>query len=135
MSNSGEAEMRVPLSVMEQWAAVASIQRNGRADWVEADKRFDWSDPLHELEIPTLDFHLDDGTMRPRRDVLPGELVCQLIGQRLRYPMIVTIGDKHYVLCNLQGGNIMHVGSTFKTLADIGLFIQLVETKHFDLNR
>src|SRR3989344_3312181 len=125
--------MRIPLTVMEQWAAVTSIRNNGDISHVEEDKRYDWSEPLRQLGIPTVDFHLDDGHFNPRTDVLPGELVCQLIGQKLRYPMVVSLEGKAYILCNLQGGNVMRKGGTFRILADIGLFVQLAETKYFDL--
>jgi hypothetical protein len=116
----------VPLTYIEGLAAAKSCEEGGP---VESDRHYFWAiiDIEKSLGIETI--QLSDGA--DPGPPIPQEIIDQIVGKPLPYPLIVIYRGEPYVVVALYSDDESepNIGDVWKTVSSVGL----APAKYFDL--
>lgn len=127
------SDWRIPRSLVERLSFEASREEGNDAESVEWDSKFRWCLVLDRLGVPQVKFGAPN--YHPSWQPVPAELIEQLHGIAIRYPMIVTWDGESHVIVNQCGGNSWQEGCIFDASGEDIIALCLAPAKYFDLKR
>ena len=124
-----KSEWKIPRSLVERLAVAESLKQWG-TDYQEFDQCFFWDiiGLTDRFGVPVISFSNDEGSDMP----IPSELIEQLVGRNVTYPMILTWNGELYVVASICNDSHWEIGKIYNgTLS----WLKLPPAKYFDLER